>query len=176
MGKYVAFLRGINVGGKGIIKMDDLRAALERAGLKSVHTYVNSGNVILDFDVSDRGLLESRIETVIADTLGYKTRALVRSKEDIERTVAHFPKVFDDPNWKHNIIFLSDKINSPALLDNYQLRSDIEANSYFDGVIYWSARLDSGTRAIMYKLSRAPEYQEMTVRSIGTVKKVLSMM
>jgi hypothetical protein len=62
------------------------------------------------------------------------------------------------------------------LIDKYELKPGIEENSYFDGVLFWSARLDAGTRAIMYKLSQQPEYQEMTVRSIGTVKKVFEMM
>ena len=176
MNQYIALLRGINVGGKGIIKMYALRDEFERLGFSSVRTYINSGNVIFATDMADRAKIEKKIEKSLAAAFGYKTRVLIRSKKDIENTISHFPKIFDDPKWKHNIIFLSDEINSAELLDKYTLRQDIEENSYYDGVLFWSARLDAGTRAIMYKLSTKPEYQEMTVRSIGTIRKILELM
>lgn len=176
LNQYIALLRGINVGGKGIIKMVALREEFERMGLSTVRTYINSGNVIFSTDMAGRAKIGKLIEESLATAFGYKTRVLIRSKKEIENTIKHFPKVFDDPKWKHNVIFLSDKINPPALIDKYTLRPGIEENSYFDGVWYWSASLDSGTRAIMYKLSQQPEYQETTVRSIGTLKKILDLM
>ena len=48
MTRYIALLRGINVGGKNIIKMADLTAAFERQGFGNVVTYINSGNVLFD--------------------------------------------------------------------------------------------------------------------------------
>lgn len=176
MNQYVALLRGINVGGKSIIKMDALRAEFEEIGFSSVRTYINSGNVIFKTDMEDRVEIERLIERSLADAFGYKTNVLIRSESDIENTISHFPKIFDDTGWKHNVIFLSDEINSPSLINKYTLKPGIEENSFFDGVLYWSARLDAGTRAIMYKLSTQPEYQEMTVRSTGTIKKILEMM
>jgi uncharacterized protein (DUF1697 family) len=46
--KYVAFLRGINVGGKRLIKMEDLRRVVESIGLKNVRTFIASGNVLFE--------------------------------------------------------------------------------------------------------------------------------
>lgn len=176
MNKYIALLRGINVGGNSIIKMEALRDEFERLGFSSVRTYINSGNVIFSTDIADRAKIGKMIEKSLVDAFGYITKFLIRSKAEIENTISHFPKIFDDPAWKHNIIFLSDEINSPTLIDKFTLKPDIEENSYFDGVLYWSARMDAGTRAIMYKLSTRPEYQEMTVRSIGTIKKIMELM
>ncbi len=48
MAKYVALLRGINVGGKNLLKMDALRSAFEAAGLKNVRTFQQAGNVIFE--------------------------------------------------------------------------------------------------------------------------------
>ena len=48
MTRYIALLRGINVGGKNIIKMADLKAAFERQGFGNVVTYINSGNILFD--------------------------------------------------------------------------------------------------------------------------------
>lgn len=48
MAKYVALLRGINVGGKNLLKMDALRGAFESAGLKNVRTFQQAGNVVFE--------------------------------------------------------------------------------------------------------------------------------
>ena len=48
MKKYVAFLRGINVGGNNIISMNDLKNALTKNKFKNVNTYINSGNIVLE--------------------------------------------------------------------------------------------------------------------------------
>ena len=176
MNTYVAFLRGINVGGNGIIRMEALRSAFEKMGFSSVRTLLNSGNVIYKTDSANRAKREKMIEKTVSAAFGIDTRVLVRSRADIENTIASFPGVFDEAEWKHNVIFLGDKINSRAILNRYELKPDIEKNSYHDGVLYWSARWDSGTRAIMYALSKKPEYKEMTVRSVNTVKKILEIM
>ena len=55
--RYVALLRGINVGGTNKLSMADLKTAFEDAGMTEVRTYVNSGNVIFSADVADRARL-----------------------------------------------------------------------------------------------------------------------
>ena len=51
--RYVALLRGINVGGNNRVPMPELRACFEAAGYENVKTYINSGNVIFDSDEAD---------------------------------------------------------------------------------------------------------------------------
>ena len=53
MNIYIAFLRGINVGGQKKIKMADLRTSLEKAGFKDVQTYIQSGNLLITSDSTD---------------------------------------------------------------------------------------------------------------------------
>lgn len=50
MQKYIAILRCINVGGKNKIRMKDLTVLLEKAGLRNVQTYIQSGNIVFDHD------------------------------------------------------------------------------------------------------------------------------
>jgi uncharacterized protein (DUF1697 family) len=176
METYVALLRGINVGGNNKIDMKELRGAFEKMGFHSVKTYINSGNVIFQSHVNDRNNVERTIEDSLETAFGYKASVFVRSRQDIADVIFNFPPVFASPEWKHNIIFLSGVINSPDILKNYTLREGNEVNSFSDGVLYWSVRHDAGTRALMYKLSSKPEYQEMTVRSPGTVNKIFSLM
>jgi uncharacterized protein (DUF1697 family) len=58
MTKYVALLRAINVGGNNIIKMDALRSEFEKMGFQSVKTYIQSGNVLFESDLSDKSEIE----------------------------------------------------------------------------------------------------------------------
>ena len=70
--KYVALLRGINVGGKCIMKMAAVRRCLEDAGFKQVTTYIQSGNVIVDTDERTPSVVTRRIEAALSASFAYK--------------------------------------------------------------------------------------------------------
>src|ERR1041385_2897941 len=92
MTKYVALLRGINVGGKALVKMADLKATFEKAGFSNVSTYINSGNVIFESDsLPNTKLLEQTLLTIFTLPI----RVVVLSYKE-------YKKVIDDapPNWK----------------------------------------------------------------------------
>ena len=68
---YVALLRGINVGGKNIIKMTDLKTCVESLGLENVETYIQSGNVLFRTGEADQVHLESRLEEALSAAFHY---------------------------------------------------------------------------------------------------------
>jgi uncharacterized protein (DUF1697 family) len=174
--QYVALLRGINVGGNNIIRMADLKDAFEKMGFQSVSTFIQSGNVLFEATKTDGRALEGQIEKALQKQFHYSARVLVRSQKEMENTVKHFPKRFADGTWKHNVIFLSDTIDVKDFLEKCQLKSGIEEAGYAQGVLFWSAKLDTITRSNMLKLSSRPEYQGMTVRNVNTTKKILQLM
>lgn len=174
--KYIAFLRGINVGGNNIIKMDRLREEFERTGFSSVKTYIQSGNVIFQSELADKIKIEKTIEKALSAAFKYEAKVLIRSKKDMENTISHFPNIFQNPDWKHNVIFLSSTIDSKDILDKFVIKKDIEQLSYFPGVLFWSAELKTITRSSMLKLSTRKEYKEMTVRNLNTTKKIFEIM
>jgi uncharacterized protein (DUF1697 family) len=176
MTEYVAFLRGINVGGKNMIKMAELRSEFEQMGFQSVITYIQSGNVIFQSDIADTILIEKKIEESLSTCFKYNARALVRSKKDLENIIAHFPEIFKNPEWKHNVIFLSQMIDSKDILKKFEIKKEIEVTSYCHGTLFWSAKMDTITRSNMLKLSLRAEYKEMTVRNVNTTKKILELM
>lgn len=61
MRSYIAFLKGINVGGKNIIKMADLKQHLAATGLNNVKTYIQSGNVLFDSEQEEE-ILQEKLE------------------------------------------------------------------------------------------------------------------
>lgn len=83
MTRYVAFLRGINLGNRRV-KMADLRAHFENLGLDGVGSHIASGNVIFAHEGSDIDALEDRIEAHLEDALGFFTDTMIRSLESVD--------------------------------------------------------------------------------------------
>ena len=70
--RYIALLRGINVGGNKLIKMEALAAAFTAAGFRKVKTYIASGNVIFESRASDRDALTKKIEKMLTANFGHE--------------------------------------------------------------------------------------------------------
>jgi uncharacterized protein (DUF1697 family) len=88
---YIAFLRGINVGGKNIIKMDDLHRIFESFGFKNVETYIQSGNVRFGTSTSDKKTLTQKIEKGLNKELGYEVATFLRTQEEMRALVKYDP-------------------------------------------------------------------------------------
>jgi uncharacterized protein (DUF1697 family) len=87
----VSMLRGINVGGHHLIKMEALRALYESLGLKPAQTYVQSGNVI--FRAKDQNLprLAMRIEDAIEKQFGFRPAVVLRTIEEFRQAIGNNP-------------------------------------------------------------------------------------
>lgn len=92
MPEYVAFLRGINVGGHGVLKMESLRRAFVDLGYTGVKTYIQSGNVIFAVDeTAVETALAAAIEARLREKLGVETIALLRKRREIDRLIRRDP-------------------------------------------------------------------------------------
>lgn len=89
--KYVAFLRGINVGGKNKIKMETLREMFAALGFRNVRTYINSGNVIFETAAAEDRKIAAPIENRIEKELALKIKVIVRSVAEIENIIENNP-------------------------------------------------------------------------------------
>ena len=89
MARYLALLGSINIGGNRI-KMVDLKAALEKAGFQDVVTVAASGNVILT-DARDPAMLEVELESVVESEFGFKSCAMVRSRDEVQAAIGENP-------------------------------------------------------------------------------------
>lgn len=99
MSRYVALLRGINVGTATRIAMTDLRRLVTDLGHEDVKTYLQSGNVVFTSTATDTGKLARDIERAIAGDLGMTVPVLVRSGAELAEVMAASPyvKKQDDP-------------------------------------------------------------------------------
>ncbi len=91
MKTYIALLRGINVGGRNKVKMDTLKAVLEKLGLIEVTTYIQSGNVVFKSNIIDKAGLEKKIETTIESNFKFKVTVLITTKNDLSKILEASP-------------------------------------------------------------------------------------
>ncbi len=92
MPRYVALLRGINVGGKNLIKMPVLKACFEADGFEDVVTYIQSGNVVFASPETRAEGLTQRIEAMLAETFGYQATVVVRNRTQMRAVVDRAPR------------------------------------------------------------------------------------
>src|ERR1700735_4731024 len=88
---YVAFLRGINVGGNKLIKMTEVVKAFEKAGFQKVKTLLASGNVLFEAAETDAPALTQKIEALLKKTFGHDIGVLLRRVEDLRKIAAANP-------------------------------------------------------------------------------------
>jgi len=91
METYIAFLRGINVSGKNLIKMTDLKQMFEDMKFKKVSTYIQSGNVTFDTKETDVITLGRKIEKGLHKALGYELSVFVRTKSSLKEIIEQAP-------------------------------------------------------------------------------------
>ena len=84
MTNYVAFLRGINVGGKRLIKMEDLRRVVESIGLKNVRTFIASGNVLFETSQTNRTALTRKIEKKLLTAFGHDVPVVLLTIDELK--------------------------------------------------------------------------------------------
>jgi uncharacterized protein (DUF1697 family) len=114
MNLYVSLLRGINVGGKNLIKMTDLAACFEALGFTEVRTYIQSGNVIFRADEADQAKLTSLLEEALSKIFNYDSRVVVRSCEEMKTIVTQAPGGFgsDPSTYRYDVIFLKEPLTA----------------------------------------------------------------
>ncbi|CAN5221724.1 DUF1697 domain-containing protein [soil metagenome] len=109
--KYVAFLRGINVGGKNKIKMETLREMFSALGFENVKSYINSGNVIFETQKADDNKLAAKIEKAIEKEFALSIKVMVRSIDEIEEIINNNPFAGQFENEKDlHVFFLESEL------------------------------------------------------------------
>ena len=174
---YVALLRGINVGGRNIVRMADLRAAFEDAGYASVGTYIQSGNVLFESAIPPTSL-ESDIEGMLADTFGLSVVVVVRSHGQYRDVVGRAPDGFGTaPDTYHSdVIFLQAPLSSGEAMQAVDPRDGVDQVWPGEGVLYFSRLSKRLSQSRMSRIAGSPLYQSMTIRNWRTTTKLLSLL
>ena len=140
--RYVALLRGINVGGNTMIKMERLRDVFSSLGFENVKSYINSGNLAYDTKKTDDQKLAAKIRSAIKSEFGLDIPVMVRAAAEIEKIVKDnpFDGQFTDPKSLH-VFFLADTLSAENEHLLMEKSSDAEKIAIRGREIYYLLRI-----------------------------------
>lgn len=119
MQTHLALLRGINVSGHRMIKMEALKIALEKIGFQNVQTYIQSGNVFVDTDEENPAKVGFIIKLEIQKTFGHDVPVVVIAQKDLELCLKNNPylKIPDFDSKKLYVAFISTVLKPENIND-----------------------------------------------------------
>ncbi|WGD37253.1 DUF1697 domain-containing protein [Lysinibacter sp. HNR] len=180
MTRYVALLRGINVG-VITLKMVDVRQVFEDVGLKSVRTVLASGNVLFESD-STVTHLKPLIEKALGDRFGYQAWVHVVEITRVRRIIEDYPFDGGRDGWHPYVVFVSERDALTELVELREAGADQEvvasdqeeAVAPGDGVIYWTVRKGNSLGSPFAKQMARARYRAVsTTRNLRTLQKLV---
>lgn len=175
MGRYIAFLRGINVSGQKKILMKDLRESLNNAGFTNVQTYIQSGNVVFEATSSKIGMLATQIEEAIKKDFGFDVPVLVKTQNELVEIMDRnpFAVTADD---KNQYFALLNKCAEPEMVQNLNA-SDYPNEEFYitDACVYLNCKIGAGKAKLTNNLIEKKLKVTATTRNLKTMKKMIEL-
>lgn len=178
MTTYVALLRGINVGGKNLIRMPALKACFEENGFDDVSTYIQSGNVLFASRDTPSAALTRRIEKMLAQAFDYVPTVVVRSKKQMRAIVEKAPKGYgaEPAKYRYDVVFLKEPLTARKAMGSVQLKPGVDEAHAGTGVLYLSRLAARATQSRLNKIASSPIYPSVTIRNWNTTTKLHALM
>lgn len=170
MNRYVAFLRGMNLGGRRITN-EDLRSHFEALECEGVATFRASGNVIFAADGESPAKLTARLEDGLADALGYEVPVFLRSAKELLAVAAHEPfeaKALNASTGKLQIALLTKKPTAEAGKRAFALSTEADRLAVEGRELYWLPQGRMSDSELDLK-ALATILGPMTIRTKGTI-------
>jgi uncharacterized protein (DUF1697 family) len=175
--KYLALLRGINVGGKNIIKMNELKNLFEELDFSGVKTYIQSGNVIFSDYETDKNKLKEIIEKALFKKIKNKINIAILTFKEIKQIVNKKPKGFGEDNEnKYDVIYLMEPLGVKEAIKEIKTREGVDKIYEGEKVIYISRSIKYLGKSYFSKILETPIYKNITIRNWNTTKKLYELM
>ena len=138
MNRYVAFLRGMNLGRRRITN-DELCAAFEEMGYTNVAAFLASGNVIFDADETDTVSITNQVETGLRNALDYEVPTFVRTADEARAIAAYaaFSNVHDGNHGRIQVAMFSSEIGAASRAAVLELSNEDDRLELNCRELYW---------------------------------------
>lgn len=175
---YISFLRGINISGKNKIPMADIKKSFQELGFTDVITYLNSGNIAFTSNETSILLIRKSIEKMILKKFGFSIPVYVITQEALSDILEHAPSWWgtDSTDLYDNIIFILTEDTPDSISALIGPASDkLEFLEFYDNIIFWSFDRRHYQKCTWWKKTASAGIAErLTIRTAGTIKKVLA--
>jgi len=170
---YVAFLRGVNVGGNSIVSMATIKQVLVDLGLSDVRTYINSGNVIFSTRGSDTRKLGATIEKALEERTGMPIKVLVMDHKALEKLIDAIPRDWvDDKTMRTYVLLLWKELDDRKILERLPVRPGVDNVRYTPGAVIWQVDRKDIAQSRMNRIIGTPYYKQITIRNANTMRKL----
>ncbi len=173
--KYVALLRGINVGDGARVPMKDLKALLEGLDLTEVTTYLNSGNAVF---CSCLGTLDLTrlLEEELSRAFGARIPTLVKTSAEVIAIAEAIPDEWQSgPGEQTYVAYLFRDVDEPGLVDELPVKRQFMTILYTPGAIIWNIKREDYNRSQITKIAGHRSYARMTTRNVNTARKLAAL-
>lgn len=177
MARYVALLRGINVGGKNLVKMTALKACFEEHEFRDVVTYIQSGNVVFTASGANAAIV-TRVEAALVGTFGFPIPVVIKSQKDLQQIVDGAPKGFGSApaKYRYDVLFLKPHLSAKHALDAVPAKDGVDEKHAGTGVLYFRRLISKATQSRLSRVVGLPIYKDLTIRNWATTTKLLALM
>ncbi|PWA04759.1 DUF1697 domain-containing protein [Flavobacterium psychrotolerans] len=177
MTTHLALLRGINVSGHNMIKMEALKTTLEAIGFQNVHTYIQSGNVFVDSDEVNPAKVGFLIKQEIFKVFGHEVPVVVIGREDLEACFRNNPflKEAAIDTKKLYVAFVSAALRSDSINDLKISQFKPDEASIDASRIYIKYVIGAGKTRFDQKYIEKKLNVTATIRNWNTVMQLLKM-
>ena len=175
MTTHLALLRGINVSGHNMIKMEALKTTLEAIGFQNVQTYIQSGNVFVDSDDENASAVGFKIKQEIFKIFGHEVPIVVVNKEDLAVCFKNNPflKDKDIDTKKLYVAFVSTTLKSDNINDLKISQFKPDEASIDGNKIYIKYAVGAGKTRFDQKYIEKKLNVTATIRNWNTVTQLL---
>jgi len=178
MDRYVALLRGINVGGHKKVPMADLKALMAELGFDDVKTLLNSGNVIFSGPESETQLVEKQLAEAVEEKFGFAVPILVRHAEQLMaiEQLDPFQQIDVTKDIRRYVSFLKSKPDHAPDLPWESDDGSFKIVSETDGAVFSVLDLSiAGTPDAMKALEQLYG-KDITTRNWKTAEKIIKLL
>ncbi|MDR0910210.1 MAG: DUF1697 domain-containing protein [Spirochaetaceae bacterium] len=175
---YLALLRGINIGGKNLVKMDFLKNIFEEMGFEDVQTYIQSGNVLFKDGEKNKIKLAKMIENKLFEKLDVQINVLILTLNELENILNNKPATFGDENekYKYDIVFLIEPLTTKEVLSNIDTKRGEDTISEGKNIFYITRLTEKLSGSYLTKIIKTPMWQNITIRNLKTTKKLYELL
>lgn len=175
--KYVALLRGINVGGNSKVDMKQLKAAFEAVGMHDVRTYINSGNVVFSYDEAQPNDLVELFRRAIQSEFKFAVDLIVKTRDEMRAIVDVVPTEWQNSaEMKCDVVFLWYGLTPSDLVAQLRPRDGIDDVRTAPGAVIWKVESVNRNRNGMLRIMSTPAYRQVTVRNCNTARKLMALL
>ncbi len=134
------------MGGNAVIRMADLKNAVEQAGFTGVKTYIQSGNIIFSSGETGISRIAGKLEETVLKTFGIESPVVVVTRARIAEILSRVP-----PEWQKTdglrcyIVFIKAPVTAPDVIDDFEIKEGVDSVKAGTDVVYMATRMEGLT-------------------------------